>query len=264
MNTNRLSEPSRERILGDLVERACQQWQTQESGTRQRDRSQPTSGAVTIALSRETGTRATSIAQEAGRLLGWHVYDHELLDRIAHDMGVRTTLLNSVDERVQSWILESVAGFLKPSAEPEWTSQVMESAFDRHLIETVLALGVHGECLIVGRGCAFILPPETTLRVRLVGPVKERTLELASQLGISVKEAARQLRTKDRERNDFVQDLFSKDPADPRNYDQVLNTSRFSVADCAELIVEALHRFQAARSPSKVDNRCELKARKER
>jgi cytidylate kinase len=248
MNHDSLSEPSRERILGDQVERACRHWEAQhQTVVAQHDRSPPTPCALTVALAREAGTRGTLIAQELGKLLGWHVYDHELLDRIAQDMGVRTTLLNSVDERAQSWMLESVAGFLTPPAEREWTSQVSESSYVRHLIETVLALGVHGECIIVGRGCAFILPPETTLRVRLVGTVKERTVVLANQLGISAREAAHKLRTLDRERSDFVQDLFSRDPADPRNYDLVLNTSRFSVAEVAELIAGVVHRMQVRR-----------------
>jgi cytidylate kinase len=68
---------------------------------------------------------------------------------------------------------------------------------------------------------------------------------LRKNLGLSEPDAARQLRTVDRERTAFIQDHFFKDPSDPRNYDLVLNTSRFSVAESAEVIVETLHRFQA-------------------
>jgi hypothetical protein len=175
--------------------------------------------------------------------LGWHVYDHELLERIAEDMGVRTTLLESVDERQQGWLLETVEAFLSAPAESEWTPLVSEGAYVRHLVETVLALGAHGECVIVGRGAAFILPAETTLRVRLVAAPKERARVLAEQFGLPGPEAARRLRAIDRERSDFVRDHFLKDPDDPRNYDLVLNTSRFSAAEGAELIVAALPRL---------------------
>ena len=57
-------------------------------------------------------------------------------------------------------------------------------------------------------------------------------------MGISEKEAARQIRVKDRERTDFVQDHFLKDPRDPHNYDLVLNVSRLSASKNAEVIVE--------------------------
>ena len=120
-----------------------------------------------------------------------------------------------------------------------------ESAFVRHLVETVLALGIHGECVIVGRGAAFILPAKTTLRVRLVAPVKERVSKLSQTLGLSAKDAARRVRTIDRERVDFVQDHFHNDPRDPRQYDLVLNAGRLTAAAQAGLIIDALHSLQA-------------------
>jgi len=90
-------------------------------------------------------------------------------------MGLRATLLESVDERRKSWLLEFLDGLSSVPA-------VSESAFVRNLIETVLALGAHGECIIVGRGAAQILPAETTLRARLVAPLSERIATKARAL----------------------------------------------------------------------------------
>jgi cytidylate kinase len=237
---------SHEHSLSQLVEEARRHWEARrQPGAAQRDISSQVSRAFTIALSREVGTQGTSVAKEVGKLLGWHVYDHQLLEHIAKEMGLRTALLESVDERQQSRLLELVEAFATAPAKSGWGAFVSESAYVHDLVETVLALGVHGECVIVGRGAAFVLPAATTLRVRLVGPVKERITELSRKLGISEREAALRVRTIDRERTDFVQDHFSKDPSDPRNYDLVLNTSHLSVAQCAELIVETLNRLQA-------------------
>ena len=185
------------------------------------------------------------MAQEVGRLLGWQVYDHELIEKIAQGMGLRTSLLESVDEREQSALLEMVEAFLSAPRKSDWGPLVAESDYVHHLVKTVLALGAHGECVIVGRGAVFLLPAPTTLRVRLVGPTPERIAVVKRTLGISEREAARQVRTMDRERTDFVQDLFQQNPNDPRNYDLVLNRSRLSVVPCAQLIVEALHGLQA-------------------
>jgi len=57
-------------------------------------------------------------------------------------------------------------------------------------------------------------------------------------------EAARRVRDTDRERAAFVKDHFQKDARDPDNYDLIVNSSRFSTAACADLIVEALRRVQ--------------------
>jgi cytidylate kinase len=241
------SGQSHEDSLSQLVEKACRHWEAKrQPGAVQRDLSSPASPAFTIALSREVGTQGTSVAKEVGRILGWHVYDHELLEHIAKEMGLRTALLSSVDERHQSWLLEAAEAFLSAPVKSDWGPLVTESAYVHHLVETVLALGIHGECVIVGRGAALILPVQTTLRVRLVGPVRARIAALGRKLGISEREAARQVRTMDRERTDFVQDHFLKDPTDPRNYDLVLNALRLPVAKSAELIVEMLYRLKAA------------------
>jgi cytidylate kinase len=207
-----------------------------------RERSQKTSGAFTIALTREAGAPGTSVAREVGAKLGWPVYDHELLERIAQETGWRVNLLESVDERRRHWLLECVEALAR-------TPTVSEGSYVRHLIETVLSLGAHGECVIVGRGAAQTLPPATTLRVRLVGPLEDRIAATSQRLAISRAEAARIVAQTDRERSTFIKDHFHKDPTDPGNYDLLINFTRWSVAECADLIVAALHRLQARGRP---------------
>jgi cytidylate kinase len=232
--------------LGSTMEQLGRHWESRHQAVSARkDLSPRTPGAFTVALSREAGTLGTLVAREVGKRMGWQVYDHELLERIAEDMHVRATLLAHVDERQQSWLLESVEALLATPVQNEWNPRVTESAYVRHLIQTVLALGFQGECVIVGRGSPFILPAETTLRVRLVAPLNHRMAALSKSLGISTKEAARRIRTLDRERSDFVQDHFQKDPTDPRHYDLVLNTGRLSTDAAAGLIDEALRHVTA-------------------
>ncbi len=248
MNPKNPLAHSHDRTLSQLVEKAGRHWEARRrAAAARRDLVPGTSPALSIALSREAGTQGTAVAREVGRLLGWQVYDHELVERIAQDMGLRTSLLESVDERHHSWLVEAVEGFLSAPREGDWGPLVTEDAYLHHLIRTVLALGMHGECAIVGRGAAFILPAATTLRVRLVAPVRERMATLGRNLGIAERQAAQRVRALDRERNDFVRDHFLKEPTDPCNYDLVLNASRLSVTQNAEVIVETLHRLEARR-----------------
>jgi cytidylate kinase len=194
--------------------------------------------AFTIALSREAGANAAPVTRALGERLGWPVYDRELLQRIAGEMGVRATLLESMDERRKGWLQECLEAFGSGST-------VSESAYVRRLVETLLALASHGECVLVGRGAPQLLPPATTLRVRLVGPVADRVKVVRQRFGISEEEAARWVTKTDAERARFVKDHFRKDPTDPRLYDLVLNSARLSAGECADLIVEALRRLQA-------------------
>ncbi len=226
-------------LVAEAMERARRQWQAQVKREARAGiplvRSPP---AFTIALSREAGASGSLVARALGERLGWLVYDRELVEHIAADMGVRASLLDSVDEKHRGWVLECLEAFASAPA-------ISEGAYVRHLVETLLSLGAHGNCIIVGRGAAQVLPPAVTLRVRLVSAVEDRVRAASQRLGISPEEARRWVERTDGERVRFVNDHFHKDPTDPRGYDLVLNSSRFSVPECADLIVEAERRLQA-------------------
>jgi cytidylate kinase len=229
------------RTESDLVEEAFRHWDARrlavaaEPGV-----TPPPSRPLTVALAREVGIQATAIANEVGKRLGWPVYDYQLLERIAGEMGLRTALLESIDERRQGWLRNTIGASLASLVSGGAVPWVRESSYVHHLVEVVHALGAHGECVIVGRGSAFILPPESTLRVFLVGPVRERIRALAPTLHISEHDAALRIRTLDRERNDFIREHFRKDPTDPDNYDIAVNAIRLSAARAASVIVTAL------------------------
>ncbi len=221
--------------LAATLGHVCEHWEKRRKAAQEGH--SPTH-AFTIALSREAGTPADAVARELGQRLGWPVYNRELLDLIAHDLGVRTQLLESVDEKRLPWLLDA---FDLINEAP----QVTESGYVEYLIKTVLALETHGECIIVGRGAAFILPALTTLRVRLMAPLEDRIARLSRKLGVSHKEAQRRAAAIDRDRKRFVQEMVAENRAGTLLYDLTLNTTRFSVAACAQVIMEALRQQQA-------------------
>ncbi len=186
-----------------------------------------------IAISREAGTRGPVVARALGARLGWKVYDQELLEMVARELHVRVKLLENVDERHVTWLQESVESFAAVPA-------VREGKYVRHLIETMLSLAAHGRCVIVGRGSPFVLPPATTLRVRLVAPVEDRIANVSHDQNLARHEAAKFIERTDRERMQFVRMHFLRDSTDPRQYDLFLNVSQFSADECADLAIAAL------------------------
>lgn len=191
-----------------------------------------------IALSREAGSGGFRVAREIGKRLNWPVYDHELLEHLATELHVDVDQLEFVDERPGNFLVDSLKAF---SA----VSNVTEVKYFRRLINLIMALGEHGECVIVGRGAPFILPVATTLRVRLLAEGKDRVASVARERGLNPTEAAKFVENTDRERIRFIKDHFHKDPSDPQNYDLVLNCSRFTGEECAEIIVGAVRHLQA-------------------
>lgn len=226
-------------LMGEAVLRAREHWHTTRPGETLEvapARSKSVVPARVITISHESGAGGAAVAREVGRLLDWPVYDRELLERIAEQAGLRTELLESLDEKRSHWlveILESVSG-----------ATVMSSAsYARHLAETVLALASHGKCVIVGRGSTVIVPPKMSLRVRLVAALDDRTERECKRLGITKVAAVEHVRTNDAHRAGFVKDYFHHNVGDPHDYDLVINTSTFSLEQTARMIVDALQQF---------------------
>src|SRR5262249_25745415 len=227
-----MEQHSPDRVVGTL-EHLYRHWEEKQKTANRAERLPSAPSHCALAQSRAVGTPGPAVAHEVGARLGWPVYDYQLLERIAKDLSVHTRLLESVDERRVSWLKEAFEGFLSVPG-------VSATAYFHRLVKTVLALGSHGECIIVGRGSPFILPAETTLRARLVAPEEDRIQALCSRQACSHEDGKRQLEALERQRKYFVQNHFLKDPADPRHHDLVLNSSRFGIEGCAELIIAAL------------------------
>jgi hypothetical protein len=220
--------------LSDLfrgLERACFYRSGREAI---RDSGAPHDGrALTVALDREAGTPAAEVARAVGALLGWPVHDRELLERVARDLGRPVWALEAVDEKPHNWLLDCLEGLTSAAG-------ASEARFFHHLACVIHELGAEGRCVIVGRGAAQILPPSSTLRVLLAGAREPRVAAFRRRFQEGRKEASRHVEEADRRWSRFVAEIFGRGPASPDDYDLVVNVSRWTVAECAELIAEAV------------------------
>ena len=205
----------------------------------------PTSGEAgpvrppfSIAISREAGALGHTVAAEVGRRLGWPVYDREILDKIGEDMRRPPRHLQALDERPGSWLEEFLAGLSSQHS-------VSPDRYLKYLVGAVRGLGEIGRCVIVGRGANFILPAQTTLRVRLVASAADRARVMAQRLGLTPREAVAWAEKTERQRAEFVRRAFRQDVADPHHYDLVLSMSRLPVDEAADAIIGVLRRFEA-------------------
>jgi cytidylate kinase len=193
-----------------------------------------------ITISREAGALGNSVAMAVGKRLNWPVYDKEILDKIGEEMRRPPRHLEAVDERPGNWLEECLSGLLSEY-------HVGTDAYIKYLIGTVRGLGAVGRCVIVGRGANYILPAATTLRVRLIASMEDRIRAMTSRLRLSETEAAAWIHKTERQRLEFVKRYFRRDVTDPHDYDLVLNMSRVSIEDGADVIIQMLRQFEARR-----------------
>jgi cytidylate kinase len=167
---------------------------------------------------------------ELGKRLDWPVYDREILDLISKQSGLRTELLATIDEHDPHWLQETITSFGHPG-------ELSSAGYAKHLKRVLATLATHGNCILVGRGATALLPPQTTLRIRIVEPLKTRTARIARQYHLSGKDAEKRTRQIDLERVQFIENHFRISINDPHGFDLTLNTALLSPSQCADLIL---------------------------
>lgn len=185
-----------------------------------------------ITISREFGARGRSLAKKMGRLIGFKVWDKELLSAIAEEAGADERFLASLDERRRKMIDDTLYSSLMGS-------KLSNTHYFRSLLRVVHTIGAHGKSIIVGRGSNYIIKSSTALCVRIVCPIKERVSYIAERDGISEKDAQRLIKARDTERNDFILHYFKRDTGSSHDFDLVLNSGVFNIDQLVDLMLLA-------------------------
>jgi cytidylate kinase len=184
---------------------------------------------LTVALSREAGARGTTIAHKLGELLGWQVFDQEMLDYLIVNDAGRTQLLDDLSDGARAWV-EARYRKLRDDRGLQTDSDT------ESLIRLVLAVAARGDAVIVGRGAGFLLPAETTLHVRIVSSFDARVSFLAEALRMTREEAAEEVRARDERRARYLTRSLLCNPGDPTVYDLIVNSGRLGVEGTAQFI----------------------------
>jgi cytidylate kinase len=186
-----------------------------------------------LLLSRKCGSGGTSLARLLGERLRWQIFDREIVEEVARSAHVRRQLIESVDERGRSGWGE----FRRMLVEGEGVGREL---YLHHLRHVILALGHHGDVIILGRGAVYILPCECAVRVRLVAPLELRARRVAERESIPLNRARRRVEQTDAERAAFIREVFGKDVDSGEDYDLVLDTGDLSLEAAAAIVLARL------------------------
>jgi hypothetical protein len=185
--------------------------------------------ALSIAISREAGSRGTVIAQRAAAKLGWQAYSQDMLEYLCQEGTFRHDVLDQLPADAAAWI-DKCLELLRPT---------VQSPSVLNLARTVLALAAQGEVVLLGRGAGCILPSRSTLNIRLVAPESDRIAYVSQWQRLTEEEATEHVRQADRRRASFIQAHFQREPGDLYQYDLIVNTSLLGEDRSAETIVQA-------------------------
>jgi cytidylate kinase len=119
-------------------------------------------------------------------------------------------------------------------------SHLQHETLRRHCEEGIHRLADADAGVVLGRGAAVVLGKGRGFHVRLDGPPGLRVAQGAAIEGISEDEARRHLDAADRTRDAYVRRLYRTDPADPRHYHLVIDSTALPLDTVTEIILRAL------------------------
>lgn len=209
--------------------------------------SAPRGGMRAITVARLYGSGGGEVAQRVAKRLGWHLIDHEVIVRVAHELGITEEEAEDRDEHTEGFILRALNSMslmypsmvenVPPSPSPATRERNYQNALRR-----VIELAVEeGQSVIVGRGAgSMLLGRRDVLRVYVVAPLEQRIAYVARREGLDELSARKRILTKDNDRRRYVQAQYHLEPEDPIHYDLTINTAILSLDAAAELICQGL------------------------
>lgn len=185
-----------------------------------------------VTVSRGYGALGKETAQALADTLGVRCCDRIILQEVAKRANVDVELIKRLDERVDNIGSDWWQSLFRGKSYPK-------ERYLHHLVKVILNISTKGG-VIVGRGAHLILGPHRCFRVRIVGSLEKCAERIGMREGIDIEAAKRRVEQVDRERAEYINELYGVHAGDSSNFDLVINTDRFTVNESVSLILDAM------------------------
>jgi cytidylate kinase len=186
-----------------------------------------------------------AVSRRAAALLGYRLVHDALPVVVAARLGMPADVVESVADRPPSFgerVLAQLGGAVPETAQPGARTDCDIAIETRRAIEDAVRDAVEGgDVIVLGRMASAILAGRADLvRVFLQAPLGWRVTNVAASLGVSEGAARAEIARIDEARRTYAREGYRVTWGDPRNYDLVVDVSRFGIEGAAELIVAAV------------------------
>ncbi|HEU0002268.1 MAG TPA: cytidylate kinase-like family protein, partial [Ktedonobacteraceae bacterium] len=211
-----------------------------------------------ITISRLYGSGGGEIGARVARRLNWHLIDHEIVARVARELGIPERTAKAQDEYAKGFITRVISQFVStaPTAAAPVVQVIPDDQPDqeryqetlRHVVETAADTG---RAVIIGRASQIYLANRRdVLHVFIEAPLQQRIAYVALRENLDAAGARERVQLKDGDRSRYFRTVLRKKPDDPMHYDLVINTGVLSLDWAVDLICRALEEKTKALSLS--------------
>lgn len=193
-------------------------------------------------IGREFGSYGKKVGEKLAERLGIAIYDKELLQKAAKESGFCEEIFENHDERPTNSFLYSLvmdtysAGSYSaaPFMDMPLNHKVFLAQFD-----AIKKIAENESCVIVGRCADYALADNPKcLNIFIRAEMDDRAKRISKRLNIIEAKAKDMCIKQDKQRASYYNYYTSKKWGDARSYDLCLNTSKISVDDCVDVILE--------------------------
>ena len=208
-----------------------------------------------ITVEREYGSGGALIARRLAKQLGWKLWDEELTAEIARVANVDLKSAARCDERRDPFLYRLFKVYARGSYERALSlgeSRVFDTDCMVEVLHKVIEdVASRGNCVIVGRGSAYILREHPdAFHVFVYAPVEEKVRRVMS-LGKSREEAQKLVDEIDAERAEFIRHYFGAEWPARWLYNIMIN-SKFGDEFVTETVLQQIAALEKHLSSQRV------------
>lgn len=185
-----------------------------------------------ITISRQFGSGGRTIGKKLAEELGIKCYDAEIIEKIAEESGLTKEYIEEKGEYT------SYTGFLSHAMQAR-TYNGNSLSDDIWIIQKKIIEDIANKesCVIVGRCADYILKDkENVLKVFIHSSLENRAKRIVEQYGQTDKDPITRLKDKDKRRASYYEFYTDIKWGDVRNYDIALDSSKFGIDKCVEIL----------------------------
>lgn len=199
-----------------------------------------------ITISRQFGSGGHEVGEKLARQLDVPFYDKALIAMAAKQSGLSEEVFANADEKATSSLLYSmVMGSYSFGARVPGINEMPIN--DKLFIiqsDIIKKAAAEGPCVIIGRCADYILREhENCLNVFVHASKEERVRRSVSKKDCEERKASDFVTKKDKQRANYYNFYSNKRWDDLQNYDITIDTSRFTVDEAVELLMDAAKRL---------------------
>ena len=199
-----------------------------------------------ITISRQFGSGGHEVGEKLARQLDVPFYDKALIAMAAKQSGLSEEVFANADEKATSSLLYSmVMGSYSFGARVPGINEMPIN--DKLFIiqsDIIKKAAADGPCVIIGRCADYILREhENCLNVFVHANKEDRIRRSVMKKDCEERKAADFVAKKDKQRANYYNFYSNKRWDDLQNYDITIDTSRFTVDEAVELLMDAAKRL---------------------